>query len=746
MRTNDSCSAGSGPRFGTTWGIVGVVSLLAASALGCKSSPPTPAPPVVTSFTATPSAVPPGSPVVLAWVVSGAATVQIDPAVGAVTGATATVNPTTTTTYVLTASNDGGTVTATAKVIVASNAYITAGNGKQSAPGTAIPESPRIVVVDSIGTRVPGIPVTFAVGTGGGSVQSSAVTTDFDGFATCGTWTLGPDKGLNTLTASVSGIAPLTFVATAVTSSPLVRVYVNLPGNGGLWPAGDGRNPGLVAATVASTYSIASAVATIQSFAAPTPVALPLTYGRYKCAYFGGCDGWIGTPALDAAPWGPALIVVTATDVLGNSADGAAVFAVDRTPVVTVGSPLEGALARPTVQVTASCTDDDPAGCAALRVSVERTVVASGKGSVSQSLDLSAYEGKAVNLTVTGNDSAGQEVTVSRTVYVESSPALVLRNTVPGTVWDVLGSRILFLDTQGTVPALRIRDTSSATESVVESSTDLVGTGGGFGYLTRAGAIYVHGQSAIPTPNCWLYDWGRGSTTPTQLDSCESLAVADDFAIYSTSSPMLYRRNLVDGSDVGISSAALTYFNDVATNGDVVFWSIGDYQIYRWRAGTTTALTNDSPDAVLNTYPVTDGTSVLYRKSTPAYRAWRLAIHDGTTERILASDDRTVEPIPHVDYAIQGGWAAYTRLGLMEALQVWRHGLAGEEQLTFFSGSSQVDGLAPDGTVIVRNFPKRHLAAVGSALKEIGSTLGTVVYRDGKFFVLMGPNVLEVVP
>jgi hypothetical protein len=587
-------------------------------------------------------------------------------------------------------------------------------------------------------------------------VQYPSAVTNGDGYASCGTWTLGPAKGLNTLTASVSGITPVTFVAMAVTSSPLVSVTVTLPGEGRIWPANDGLNPGLVAASVASTYSIASVVATVQSFAAPTPVTLPLKYGKYRCDHPEGCDGWIGTPAPDVAPWGPALLFVTATDVLGNSADGAVLFTVDRTPIVTVGLPAQGALARPTVQITASCTDDDPAGCAAIEASaaigesVEWQLLASGKATLSQSIDLSAYEGREVNLKVSGFDSNGQRTTVSRTVYVESSPRLLLRATVPGVVWDVSGSRILFLAADGAVPTLQVRDTITGVDETVEATPDLAGTWGNYGFLTSWGAIYAHGQAQPTTsPFCWLYEWREGTLANlTGLDACESLSVAGDYAIFNAGGPEkfgLYRRDLVGASDAEVSTGAGNWQNDVAANGDVVFWGI-DYSVYRWRDGATSQLTNDSPDTTWNTYPLTDGSSVLYRKSTPEYRAWRIAIHDGITERILASDDRAVDPFPHRDYAIQGGWVAFTKADLQGALQVWRHGSSGEEQLTIFSGSSWIDGLAPDGTVVVRNSGKRHRAAVGSALEEIGSTLGTLVYRNGNFFLLMGPNVLEVVP
>ncbi len=78
--------------------------------------------PVISSFTATPTAVTAGQAATLAWTTSGGTTVAIAPGVGTVsaTGSTS-VSPAATTTYTLTASNSGGTVTATVTVTVSAD-------------------------------------------------------------------------------------------------------------------------------------------------------------------------------------------------------------------------------------------------------------------------------------------------------------------------------------------------------------------------------------------------------------------------------------------------------------------------------------------------------------------------------------------------------------------------------------------------------------------------------------------------
>src|ERR1035437_7557776 len=79
--------------------------------------------PVISSFTSTPTITAPGSPVTLAWNVSGATSVSIDNGVGDVTSrSNITVYPVQTTTYTLTASNSSGSITAVVTVTVSSGA------------------------------------------------------------------------------------------------------------------------------------------------------------------------------------------------------------------------------------------------------------------------------------------------------------------------------------------------------------------------------------------------------------------------------------------------------------------------------------------------------------------------------------------------------------------------------------------------------------------------------------------------
>ena len=97
---------------------------------------------------------------------------------------------------------------------------VQAGNGQSAFTNTAVAIAPAVVVRDTFGNPVPRVAVDFAVTAGGASVSGTPATTDTNGVATVGSWTLGPDVGTNTLRATAAGVADAAvFNATAVSGA-----------------------------------------------------------------------------------------------------------------------------------------------------------------------------------------------------------------------------------------------------------------------------------------------------------------------------------------------------------------------------------------------------------------------------------------------------------------------------------------------------------------------------------------------
>ena len=117
------------------------------------------------------------------------------------------------------------TITAIARASTATTLAIVSGNNQSVAVGRVVPIDPSVRVTDANNNPLAGIDVLFEVTSGGGAAVSRRQTTNAQGTATVGAWTLGEEVGPNTLRASVvtAGVtvAPVIFTATALAGIPV---------------------------------------------------------------------------------------------------------------------------------------------------------------------------------------------------------------------------------------------------------------------------------------------------------------------------------------------------------------------------------------------------------------------------------------------------------------------------------------------------------------------------------------------
>jgi hypothetical protein len=116
--------------------------------------------------------------------------------------------------FAATACDDGGTGPATPASIVAMTATT-----QSAVVASAVPIPPSVLVSDDRGRPFAGTQVTFAVTGGDGTVTATALT-NAGGIATAADWIMGSVAGENVLTASVPGVAPVAFRATAAAGAP----------------------------------------------------------------------------------------------------------------------------------------------------------------------------------------------------------------------------------------------------------------------------------------------------------------------------------------------------------------------------------------------------------------------------------------------------------------------------------------------------------------------------------------------
>ena len=152
----------------------------------------------------------------------------------------------------------------------ASTIAAVSGASQAAVVNSALPQPLVVRVTASDGVGVAGVAVTFAAGTGGGTVGTANATTDAGGLAQT-TFTLGATPGTQTVTATATGLSgsPVTFAETANAPPATQLVFTTQPANG---------TAGVVLANVVVTAKDAGG-ATATSFTGAVTLAFGSTPG-----------------------------------------------------------------------------------------------------------------------------------------------------------------------------------------------------------------------------------------------------------------------------------------------------------------------------------------------------------------------------------------------------------------------------------------------------------------------------------
>ncbi len=264
--------------------------------------------------------------------------------------------------------NGGQTVADNAVVSVTAGApasvAVQAGNNQTGAAGTSVSTPPAVVVRDAGNNPLAGVQVTFAIGSGGGSVTGATPTTNASGIATVGSWTLGTAAGSNnnTLTATVSGSGisgnPVTFTASATAGSPSASHSDVSAGPTTITAGGSGST---ITVTVRDAFDNPISGRTINFSAtgggtnafsptAPTTNASGVTTSTYT-----GTQA--GDHVISATVTGTGGVTISATATVTVQAGSATTLAFGQQP----SDAASGATITPAVTVTASDAFGNPA-------------------------------------------------------------------------------------------------------------------------------------------------------------------------------------------------------------------------------------------------------------------------------------------------------------------------------------------------------------------------------------------------
>ncbi|MDP9202017.1 MAG: Ig-like domain-containing protein [Gemmatimonadota bacterium] len=224
------------------------------------------------------------------------------------------------------------------------------GDNQQGQTGTALEQLLSVRVKDSYNNPISAATVTFAVTSGGGTIQGSPATTNSDGLATAGQWTLGSASTDQTVSAS-SGSASAVFTAhREVCQATAVTIGVPVAGT---LAAGDCGLPDALADLYALSTSTSQAVTISLTSAAFLPL-LTVTAGS-------------GAPVASDDQVGPSGVTYCVHNT--TPPDGC------HTPSTsTRGSPIMLLAAPGSRTITATSADKQGAGAYTLTVEASSSV------------------------------------------------------------------------------------------------------------------------------------------------------------------------------------------------------------------------------------------------------------------------------------------------------------------------------------------------------------------------------------
>ena len=274
-------------------------------------------------------------------------------------------------------------------------------------------------------------------------------------------------------------------------------------------------------------------------------------------------------------------------------------------------------------------------------------------------------------------------------------------------IYDASPSQILYGAASGSL-AILDRNTRAVTNVPLPAKATVKSA-----FLSPHGAIVDFTPAGGDGLNEQIDEWRDGSLIGLGSPPMYDLWVRGDYATwsgYTTGTTgfvtPLYERDLSVGTTVTVNGDAGNNSNDIAPNGDVLFWGEAlhtgtpSYHIYRYSAGATTQV-SQTVSGRGETFPVTDGTNVMYRVESPCCGGpSSLAVADSTGETILGALGDDAQPL--ADYQPAGGWIAYEALRTNGTTQLVARDPSGTST-TLIPTSGRIIAMNASGQIVATN-------------------------------------------
>jgi len=440
-----------------------------------------------------------------------------------------------------------------------------------------VPTTPPTILLDQAQ------PVTGTVNvsiSGGGTYSSVAYYADLN---LVGTSTTGPTYSVPLNTAGLR-TGPHLLLARLATSpdsylevrqtiqvvTPSVAVQMHL--RGGYVTGGQTGNIEVdVSAT--SSYGVTSVTVALDGASIGTLTA-PNSCGGSACGgYLSVYEFAINTIPAGS---GPHTITATATDGNGSVASATIVATFNNPPILTLTSPIDGALVNGTLPISGTFSTDKATATVSLIVTLGGLPVLNTTSSpFSTSFSLAGVVPGTYTLTATASDNTGASTVVTNLITVTSSPSLVYTPlfTLPsgGQVLAAEGPKVLYSIGDG---AVLLRDVAMSNEITLTNAAAIQYV---TGWEINGGRVVAYGKGT----DCVLY--------------CVYLWAADG-SVTNLTNPNPYSRapNIGGGWAYDLQPVIrgdyIVWVNGQAADTPVITDATGRYTVYKISAGTYTRI------------------------------------------------------------------------------------------------------------------------------------------------------------
>jgi len=412
----------------------------------------------------------------------------------------------------------------------------TAGDAQTTTVGTAVSTAPAVRIVTTAGAPVAGVTVTF-VASNGGAVTNAVQTTNSDGVATIGGWTLSTVAGPNVLTVTAG---PLSTTFSAFGAAGVAANIVKVAGDGQSAPVNTtvATSPsvrvtdanGNPVANVSMTFTVTGGGGSVTGATQTTNGSGVATVGAWTLGASSGTNtlsastsSLLATFSATATPASAGSMSKSAGDLLTAAAGTAvtpapSVRVVDSTGAPSVGATVTFAVASGEGSVTGASQTTNASGIATVgswtlgRATGANSLVATSR-SLSVTFTATAIAGPPATMTKLAGD--GQTATVGTSV--------------------------------ANAPSVTVTDANGNAVSGV-AVTFAIASGGG----SIAGSTQTTDANGIATAGSWMLGATAGANTLTATAGSLSATFS------ATGAPVAAGRMVVvagDGQAATVSSA-----------------------------------------------------------------------------------------------------------------------------------------------------------------------------------------------